>query len=175
MPLDFDNIPKARSFQRVPSVRTNVSKPKPVVNTGVNSRRLRGRQQKVRMQSQHIIVNSGASTRRRPSNRVRVNASTVLSRVVKPNNRQGQKDQRQRRNRKGRGNRQRRGPVQRKSVSAEQLDKELNKYWEQDESVMKQRLDSELDNYYAAGSQAPEQPVPTNEVNTMGEVQPQSV
>lgn len=76
-------------------------------------------------------MNSGASTRRRPSNRVRVNASTVLSRVVKPNNRQGQKDQRQRRNRKGRGNRQRRGPVQRKSVSAEQLDKELNKYWEQ--------------------------------------------
>ena len=60
-----------------------------------------------------------------------MNASTVLSRVVKPNNRQGQKDQRQRRNRKGRGNRQRRGPVQRKSVSAEQLDKELNKYWEQ--------------------------------------------
>ena len=40
---------------------------------------------------------------------------------------------------------------------------------------MKQRLDSELDNYYAAGAQAPEQPVPTNEVNTMGEVQPQSV
>ena len=122
-----------------------------------------------------MVTNNGASTRRRPSNRKRVTASTVLHCVVNPNNRQGQRDQRQRNNGRRRGNRQRRGPAQRKPITEAQLDKELNKYWEQDQTVMKQRLDSELDNYCASGSLAPQQPVATNQVNAMGEVQPQSM
>lgn len=62
--------------------------------------------------------------------RTRVNSSTVLNRIIKPDNRQGQTGQRNRRNRMGRGNRQSRNPSQRRPVSADQLDKELNKYWE---------------------------------------------